>query len=268
MVSCKNAITEYIYFVITIKTQQDIEKLREGGKRLAFILQEVAKEITPGISTKVLDDLAFRLASEKGDKPAFLNYQPYGSNKPYPASICVSIDNEIVHGVPNDNRILKEGEIVSLDMGLIHDGLITDSAITVGVGKIDDKAKRLIETTKNALYAGIKKIREGQKLGDIGFAIETVGKKEGYGIVRELCGHGVGYKVHEDPYVPNYGKKGTGIKLKSGMVIAIEPMFNEGTECIELDGDGSTYKTQDCSRSAHFEHTVLVTERGAEILTA
>jgi len=254
--------------VITIKTKEDIDKLREGGKRLAFILSEIAKSIKPGVTTKSLDDLAFKLAKEKGDKPAFLNYKPYGADKPYPASLCVSINDEVVHGIPREDRILKEGEIVSLDMGLIHEGMITDSAITVPVGKIDDKAKILMETTQKALYAGIKKVREGQRLGDVGFAIESIAREKGYGVVRELCGHGVGYKVHEDPYVPNYGEKGKGIKLKAGMVIAIEPMFNEGTENIVLDNDGSTYKTTDQGRSAHFEHTVVVTEKGAEILTA
>lgn len=253
--------------MITIKTKEDIDKLREGGKRLAFILSEIVKLVKPGISTKSLDDLAFKLAKEKGDKPAFLNYKPYGADKPYPASICISVNDEVVHGIPSETRILKEGEIVSLDMGLIHDGLITDSAVTVPVGKIDERARILMETTEKALYSGIKKIREGQRLGDVGFAIESVAKEKRYGVVRELCGHGVGYKVHEDPYVPNYGEKGRGIKLKAGMVIAIEPMFNEGTECIALDPDGYTYKTKDCSRSAHFEHTIVVTEKGAEILT-
>jgi methionyl aminopeptidase len=253
--------------VITIKTQDDIAKLREGGKRLAFILNEVAKAIKPGVSTKSLDDLALKLSTEKGDKPAFLNYKPYGADRPYPASLCISINDEVVHGIPNEERILKEGDIVSLDMGLTHDGLITDSAITVPVGEVDKNAIELMDTTKKALYAGIKKVREGQRLGDVGFAIESFANEKGYGVVRELCGHGVGYKVHEDPYVPNYGEKGKGIKLKAGMVIAIEPMFNEGTECIELDRDGYTYKTKDCSRSAHFEHTVVVTEKGVEILT-
>jgi methionyl aminopeptidase len=253
--------------VITIKTQDDIAKLREGGKRLAFILNEVAKAIKPGVSTKSLDDLALKLSTDKGDTPAFLNYKPYGADRPYPASLCISINDEVVHGIPNEERILKEGEIVSLDMGLTHDGLITDSAITVPVGEVDKNAIDLMDTTKKALYAGIKKVREGQRLGDVGFAIESFANEKGYGVVRELCGHGVGYKVHEDPYVPNYGEKGKGIKLKAGMVIAIEPMFNEGTECIELDRDGYTYKTKDCSRSAHFEHTVVVTEKGAEILT-
>ncbi len=254
--------------MITIKTKEDIEKLREGGKRLAFILAELGKKVLPGVTTQSLDELAFKLAEEKGDKPAFLNYRPYGADKPYPASICISIDDEVVHGIPQENRVLKEGEIVSIDMGLVHNGLITDSAVTFPVGSVDDKALILMETTKKALHAGIKKVREGQRLGDVGFAIESLAKEKGYGVVRELCGHGVGYKVHEDPYVPNYGEKGKGIKLKAGMVIAIEPMFNEGTESIKLDKDGYTYRTKDSGRSAHFEHTVVVTENGAEILTA
>ena len=253
--------------MITIKTKGEIEILREGGRRLALILQEVAKIAKPGVSTLELNALAEKLVKDNGDKAAFLNYKPKGM-RPYPATICVSVNDEIVHGIPNeDPKILKEGDIVSLDMGLTHKGLITDSAITVPVGKIDDKSQKLLDTTKAALYAGIKAVKADKHVGDIGFAVERVAKAAGYGVVEDLCGHGVGYDVHEDPYIPNYGERGTGDKLKSGMVIAIEPMLNLGGKEIILAEDGWTYKTADGKRSAHFEHTVVVTSKGAEIIT-
>lgn len=257
-----------VIFVITIKTKEDIEILREGGRRLALILQEVAKAVKSGVSTDVLNDLAEKIARDNGDEPAFLNYRPRGAKRAYPASLCVSVNDEIVHGIPNENpTVLKEGDIVSLDMGLTHKGLITDSAITVPVGEISAELQKLLDTTREALNAGIKVVKSGKHVGDIGFAVERVAKSAGYGVVEDLCGHGVGYEVHEDPYIPNYGEKGRGEVLKSGMVIAIEPMLNEGTKNIILADDDWTYKTADGKRSAHFEHTIVVTSKGAEILT-
>ena len=254
---------------VTIKTPEEIEILRAGGKRLAFILAELTKAAKPGVSTLELDNLARQLVEEGGDKSAFLNYKPAGAKRPYPASLCVSINDEIVHGIPNETpKILKEGDIVSLDMGLIHKGMFTDSAVTIGVGKVDEAGQKLMEVTKESLMQGIKAVREGAYVRDISYAIEKYVRPKRYGIVEELCGHGVGYKVHEDPYVPNYcidGNKGE--KLKAGMVIAIEPMLNEGNKHITLDADGYTYRTRDGKRSAHFEHTVVVTKNGAEILT-
>ena len=253
--------------MISIKTKEEIEILREGGRRLALILNEVAKVVKPGVSTDELNNLAEKLARDNGDEPAFLNYKPKGM-RPYPASICVSVNDEIVHGIPNENpKILKEGDIVSLDMGLTHKGLITDSAITVPVGKIDEASLKLINTTKDALYAGIKAVKDGKTVGDIGYAIERVAKAADFRIVEELCGHGVGYEVHEDPYVPNYGERGMGDKLKSGMVIAVEPMLNEGGREIVLDDNGWAYRTADGKRSAHFEHTIAITPNGPEVLT-
>ncbi len=253
---------------ITIKTPEDIEILREGGKRHAFILKELAAMVRPGVSTKDIDDRAYALCVEQGDQPAFLNYKPYGARRPYPASVCVSVNDAIVHGIPNENPlILKEGDIVSLDMGVIHKGLITDAAITVPVGTVSSEAKALLAATKKALDLGVKACKGGGTTGDIGAVIEDFVTRLGYGTVRELAGHGVGYKVHEDPYVPNYGKKGSGAKLKPGMVIAIEPMVNIGGDDIALDDDEWTYRTADGSLSAHFEHTVVVTEKGCEILT-
>jgi len=254
---------------VTIKTKEEIEILREGGKRLAFILQTVGEAVKPGVSTLDLDILARKLVEEGDDKSAFLNYKPAGMKRPYPAAICVSINDAIVHGIPNENpQIIKEGDIVSLDMGLVHKGLFTDSAITVGVGEVDIAGKNLIEDTKRALYEGIKAVKEGKHIRDISYAIERYVRPKRLGIVEELCGHGVGYKVHEDPYVPNYCLESKGEKLKAGMVLAIEPMLNEGGKHIVLDSkDGYTYRTADGSRSAHFEHTIVVTKDGAEILT-
>jgi len=253
---------------ITVKTKKEIALLRGGGRRLAEILHTVAGEVKAGVSPRALNDLALRLMTEQGDTPSFLGYSPHGARRPFPAALCVSVNDEVVHGIPNGtDRILKEGDILTLDAGLIHQGLFTDSAITVGVGKIDATAKKLIDVTKKALAIGIKAVRGGATTGDIGYAIETFVKPRGFGIVRELAGHGVGYAVHEEPFVPNFGKKGAGVILKAGMVIAIEPMLNEGDAAVKLDADGYTYRTKDGLRSAHFEHTVAVTEGGAEILT-
>jgi methionyl aminopeptidase len=254
--------------MVTIKTKEEIEILREGGKRLAFLLQEVGKACKPGVSTNELNDLADKIAREKGDVSSYIGYKPHGAKRAYPANICVSINDEVVHGIPNENpKILKEGDIVSLDMCLTHKGLITDSAITVAVGKVDETAKKLLAITEESLYAGIKAAKGNKNVGDIGFAVERVAKANGFSVVEELCGHGVGYKVHEDPYIPNYGDRGTGAKLVPGMVIAIEPMLNEGDKDVYLADDGYTYKTVDGKRSAHFEHTIVITSKGAEILT-
>lgn len=254
--------------MITIKKPEEIEILKECGKRLSGIMKEIVKAVSPGVSTKELNDLANKLAKEGGDVPSFLNYSPDGASRRYPASLCVSINDEVVHGIPNeDPKILKNGDIVSLDMGLTHKGFITDMAVTVPVGQIDEKAEKLIEITKKALHIGIKSARGGKRVGDIGYAIENFVIPFNYGIVEDLAGHGVGYKVHEDPYVPNVGNKDEGPKLKPGMVIAIEPMLNEGTPMIILDKDGYTFKTADGKRSAHFEHTIVITEKEPIILT-
>ncbi|MBI5126205.1 MAG: type I methionyl aminopeptidase [Candidatus Taylorbacteria bacterium] len=253
--------------MITIKTKDDIRILREGGKRHAEILKAITAKVAPGVSTKELDDLAFTLIKEGGDTSSFLGYQPEGAAYPYPASICTSINDEVVHGLPGTEHILKEGDIVSIDLGLIHGGLFTDAAVTVPVGKISTDVERLLSVTKAALMAGIKAAKAGKTVGDIGSAIERTALPYGYGLIEELVGHGVGYKVHEDPYVPNYGEPKTGPKLVPGMVLAIEPMLNLGTHKVFLDKDGYTYKTKDGKPSAHFEHTILITKGDAEILT-
>ncbi len=250
-----------------IKTAEEIELLREGGKRLARILAEVATHVRPGISSWELDQIAEDLIRAGGDEPAFKHYKPALHMKPFPASLCVSVNNEIVHGIPSKDVVLKEGDIVSLDLGLKHKGLFTDHAITVPVGNVAKSDLELLRVTKEALLVGIDVARGGNRVGDIGYAIEQYVKKYGYGITRDLSGHGVGRAIHEDPYIPNYGKAGKGELLKPGMVIAIEPMFNLGGDPTVVARDGYTVKTADGSRSAHFEHTVHITEGEAEILT-
>ena len=256
--------------MITIKTKEDIAILREGGRRHAVILRKLAALVVPGISTAELDRRAAALIAESGDTAAFLGYQPYGAKRPYPASLCVSVNDEVVHGIPNENdRVLVEGDIVSLDLGLVHKNLITDMAVTVPVGTVDPLLTELMNVTEKALMAGIKAAKGGKRVSDISAAIERIAISHHYGIVEELSGHGVGYKVHEDPYVPNFvinDKKSP--VLKPGMVIAIEPMFNLGKKDVTLDPDGYTIRTADGSPSAHFEHTILITKSGAEILTA
>ncbi len=251
---------------VIIKTVEEIEILREGGHRLASILAKVAEIVKPGVTTKELDEYAYKLIKEGGDEPAFLGYKPEGHPKAYPASLCTSVNNEIVHGIPRQNKILKEGDIISLDLGLKHKGMFTDHAVTVAVGKIPKASQQLLNITKEAMMVGIAEVKAGNTVGDIGFAIEkfVAGR---YGIVKELSGHGVGKKIHEDPYIPNYGKKGKGQKMIPGMVVAIEPMLNVGKPGIVSLSDGYTIKTADGSRSAHFEHTILITEGEPEILT-
>ncbi|MCR4330988.1 MAG: type I methionyl aminopeptidase [Patescibacteria group bacterium] len=250
----------------TIYTEAEIALLREGGKRLASVLREVAQSVRPGITTLLLDQIAERLIRQLGDTPAFLHYKPAGARFPYPRSLCVSVNNEVVHGIPG-SRVLKEGDIVGLDLGITHKGLVTDMAVTVGVDTVDETAKKLINITREALAVGIAAARGGARVGDIGHAIETFVKPYGYGVIEVLGGHGVGHKVHEDPYIPNVGRKGTGPILKPGQVLALEPMLNEGSKEVYLDDDGYTFKTADDKRSAHFEHTILITEGAAEILT-
>jgi methionyl aminopeptidase len=250
----------------TIKKPEDIEKLRIACKKVAEVVRTVSKAVKPGVTTAELDDLAFKLITENSkDVPAFLNYKPFGAEYPFPASICISVNDEVVHGIPG-NRVLEEGDIVSLDCGVVHDGMISDHAITVPCGKITEAEEKLIAKTKSALLAGIKAAKNGKYINDISKAIEKeIGT--GYGIVRVLCGHGVGYKVHEEPFVPNYDDGVRGPKLVKGMVLALEPMLNLGTDDVDLLEDGYTFVTADGAKSAHFEHTILITDGDAEILT-
>ncbi|MEK7539258.1 MAG: type I methionyl aminopeptidase [Patescibacteria group bacterium] len=256
--------------MIIIKTPEEIKILREGGRHLATVLYKVKDMVKSGVSTKDLDLYANKLIREMGDAPAFLNYHPVGAKIPFPASLCVSINDEVVHGIPNREQILKEGDIVSLDLGLKHKGLFTDMAVTVPVGNVSIASQKLMDVTEQALQIGIDVARGGSTVGDIGYAIESFvrsRKENKYGIVEILSGHGVGRAIHEDPYIPNFGKKGKGEKLVSGMVMAIEPMLNNGTKNVTLDDDGYTFRTADGKNSAHFEHTILITDMEAEILT-
>lgn len=254
--------------MITLKTKDEIQTMHEGGQRHAEILRALSEMVAPGMSTLVLEEEARRLVRAHGDEPAHLNYTPEGAARPFPAALCISINDEIVHGIPNEGKkIMKQGDIVSIDLSLKHKGLITDSAITVPVGVIDDESQKLLEVTKQALMAGIKMAKPGNHIGDIGEAISDVVETSGFSLADDLAGHGVGYKLHEEPYVPNMGVAGDGEELVAGMVIAIEPMVNVGGSEIKDTGDGYTIKTKDGSRSAHFEHTVAITETGNIVLT-
>lgn len=250
---------------IKLKNENDIKLLRESGKRLSTVLQAVAKEVKPGVTTSYLNDFVYKMITDMGDKPAFLNYQPFGASYAYPGSICISVNEEVVHGIGND-RVLKEGDIVGLDGGVTHKGMISDSAITVAVGKISEEDKELMRVTHSALMAGINAAVGGKYVNDISRAIEKAIPKK-YGVVKILSGHGVGYKVHEEPYVPNFDDGVKGPKLVPGLVLAIEPMVNLGTDEVYLAEDGYTFITKDHKKSAHFEHTILITEGKAEILT-
>jgi len=249
-----------------IKTPEEIEILKEGGKRLSAILHAVRDAVKPGVRTIELDEIAESLIREGGDEPSFLNYKPDGVSVAFPASLCVSVNDEVVHGIPDD-YVLQEGDIVGIDCGLIHKGLYTDMAMTVPVGEIDEETRVLVETTKKSLNAAIRAVRAGARIGDIGHAVEQIAEKAGYGIVHQLGGHGVGHAVHEPPYVPNFGDKGKGEKLEVGQVLALEPMLNLGEPEVKLGEDRFTFVTRDGKRSAHFEVTLAVTEKGALVLT-
>lgn len=254
----------------TIKTKKEIDILRIGGAKLAMILESVLKQAKPGISTLALDRLGESLIFEFGGKPSFKGYKIKESKISYPGSLCISVNDEVVHAIPKEDKFLKEGDVVGFDIGMkwpAQEGLFTDMAVSIGIGKISERAKKLIEVTARALEIGIEKVRDGVRTGDIGNAIQKYLEKNNLGIIRELAGHGVGYKVHEEPYIPNYGKPGTGAELKEGMVIAIEPMATLGDYKVKLQEDDWTFKTADGSLSAHFEHTMAVTKNGVEILT-
>lgn len=252
---------------ITIKTKEEIDTLTEGGKILALVLARVAAAVAPGVLAFELDMLAERLIVEAGGTPSFKGYRVAGARTPYPATICVSVNDEVVHALPAKDKILHEGDVVSLDIGLWWKRLCTDMAITIGVGKVSSEIERLIAATKESLDLGIAVVHPGAHIGDIGYAVEQRLKKNHLGIVRDLAGHGVGYELHEDPFIPNFGSPHTGPELKEGMVLAIEPMATLGTWRVVLQDDGWTYKTADGSLAAHFEHTIVVTKNGAEVLT-
>jgi len=246
--------------MILIKTPKEIEIMVGGGKILARIMKKLEKEIKPGITTKELDRLVESLIFKFGANCSFKGYEGY------PTCLCASINDEIVHAVPSE-RILKEGDIISLDLGIKWKGFHTDMAVTLPVGKINPQAQKLIEVTKKSLEIGIKEVKPGNYLGDIGYAIQKYVESQGFGVVRELCGHGIGKNIHEDPEVLNFGERKTGAKIQEGMVLCLEPMVTVGDWRIKKSDDGFGYKTKDNSLSAHFEHTIAVTGNGFQILT-
>lgn len=247
---------------VSIKNEYEIECMRESCQKLSIVHDELAKIIKPGISTKYIDDFGEKLIRELGGIPNFKNYCGY------PASICVSVNDEVVHGIPSKDRILKDGDIVSLDAGLIYKGYHSDAARTHAVGEISSEAKKLIEVTRESFFEGIKYAKAGNYLGQVSAAIQRYAEKEGYGVVRDLTGHGIGKSLHEAPDIPNFKSWRKGIKLKAGMTLAIEPMINMGTwEVLFSEEDGWTVTTADGSLSAHYENTVLITESEPEILT-
>jgi len=251
--------------MIKLKTPEQIEKIARSGKILSEVFQKTIEEAKIGTSLKRLDDLAYQLIKKAGAEPAFLGYKPSGAKHPYSATICASINDIIVHGFPTDYK-LKNGDILKLDFGVKYEGFYSDAAVTIGIGAISKEAENLIKATKVALEEAIKIIKIGNTLGDIGFAISQTAKKYGVKAIKELTGHGVGLKLHEDPTIYNYGEKGKGIKLKPGMVLAVEPMFAISTDKIIQKKDES-WATADGSLSAHFEHTIAITEKEIKILT-
>jgi methionyl aminopeptidase len=254
--------------MIKIKTPQEIEIMAEGGRILAKIMNELKKRVRPGIATMELEELAESLILKAGGKCSFKGYKSKDgeSIRPYPYCLCTSVNEEIVH-VPPSERVLKEGDVLKIDIGILYKGFHTDMAITVPVGKVSFEAQRLIRVTKKALKLAIKKAKPGNTFGDIGNTIQRYVESQGFNVVRELCGHGIGRELHEEPQILNYGKRKTGEKIKEGMVFCIEPMVTAGDWHLKRTKDGFGYQTVDGSLTAHFEHTIAVTKNGGRVLT-
>ena len=246
---------------VEVKSKDELATMRQAGAVVGDILVLLSGLIKPGMTTGQIDQIAREELKKRGAKPAFLNYHGF------PGVICLSVNHEVVHGIPSDKRVLKDGDIIGVDFGCVIDRFYGDSAVTIGVGKISVEAENLIRVTRESLMKGIEAVKAGARIGDIGAAVQTHAEAAGYGVVREFVGHGIGRALHEEPPVPNYGKAGTGPRLKAGMTIAIEPMVNLGTAEVETLPDGWTAVTKDRKLSAHFEHTVAVTETGFDILT-
>ncbi|ASB48459.1 MULTISPECIES: type I methionyl aminopeptidase [Marinilabiliaceae] len=247
--------------MVYLKTDEEIELLRESNLLVAKTLGELAKVIKPGVTTLQLDKIAETFIRDHKGVPGFLNYQGF------PNTLCTSVNDQVVHGIPND-KPLNDGDIVSIDCGVLLNGFYGDCAYTFEVGQVDEKIRRLLQTTKESLYKGIEQAFEGNRLGDIGHAVQTLCESRGYSVVREMVGHGIGRKLHEPPEVPNYGRKGSGIKLRKGMVIAVEPMINLGKRDIKMWNDNWTISTIDKSISAHYEHTIAIGKNEADILSS
>jgi len=246
--------------MVIIKSPREIEQLKRSNAMVAEVFEKLRGMITPGITTRELDQVAEEFILLKGARPAFKGYRGF------PATLCISINDEVVHGIPGQRR-LKEGDIVSLDVGVNYIGYFGDAAITLPVGEVDPEAKRLLEVTKKALYIGIEKAKAGNRLFDISYAIQSWVESHGFSVVRDFVGHGIGRELHEEPQIPNFGTPHQGPRLEKGMVFALEPMVNEGTHEVRVLSDGWTVVTADGKRSAHFEHTIAITDDGAEILS-
>ncbi len=246
---------------VDLKSRDQLDTMRRAGRIVWEILQEMAVAAQPGATTLEIDRLAEQRTREKGALPAFKGY------KGFPASVCISLNQEVVHGIPSKKRVLRQGDLVKLDFGVVVDGLFADSAITVPVGPVAPEAQRLIDVTRESMHRGISQMSAEHRLHDIGHAVQAYVEEAGFSVVRDFVGHGVGHRLHEDPQLPNYGTKGTGLRLKAGMVLAIEPMVNAGTHEVEVLADGWTAVTADGLLSAHFEHTVAIGANGPEILT-
>lgn len=254
------------YVMIFIKSKEEIEIMRQGGKILARVLNEVAAEVRAGVNLRELDNLAEKLILGYDARPSFKGYKPAGTNRAYPAAMCISLNHEIVHGVPDD-RIIKEGDMVGLDLGVFYEGFHTDGAVTLGVGRVTAAAQKLIAVTKESLDLAIQMITPGIYWGDIAFEIKKYVEGNGLAVVKELTGHGIGKNLQENPFLPNFGRKGEEPLLKEGLVIAVEPMVAAGRPEVEIGLDGFVYQTRDRGLAAHFEHTVAITKNGSEILT-
>lgn len=242
--------------MVVLKTRREIELMREAGRISAMALKVAGEAVRPGVSTLEIDTVAREYIESQGAVPNFLGL--YG----FPATACISINNEVIHGIPSKDRILKEGDIVSIDLGARKNGYNGDNAATFAVGKISDEAQRLIDTTREALYVGLKQAVPGNRIGDIGHAVQMYCQERGFSVVRDFVGHGIGKELHEDPSVPNYGSPGRGVRLLPGMTIAVEPMINQGTWEVDQLSDGWTVVTKDGKLAAHFEHTVAITKDG------
>lgn len=247
--------------MIILKSKAEIEKLRRANQVVVAVMQELATRIQPGVTTKELDRVAEDIIREAGAVPAFLGYRGF------PATLCTSINAEVVHGIPSPSRSLQAGDIVSVDCGVVLEGFYGDHAMTFAVGEVPPRTQRLLAITQEALAKGIEKMVVGNRLGDVGAAVQSHVEAEGFGVVRDYVGHGIGRNLHEEPQVPNYGVPGTGLRLKAGMVLAIEPMINEGMADVKLLSDDWTVVTADGKASAHFEHSVAITENGPDILS-
>ena len=246
--------------MVILKQPDEIVKARASNRIVAEALSVLRSKIKPGVTTRELDRIAEGIVEKRGAKPAFKGYRGY------PFSLCTSVNEEVVHGMPS-NRVLVEGDIVGLDFGVYYQGLYGDAAVTLPVGRISEKAAKLMQVTEQSLYAAIEQATDGNRLGDISAAVQETVESGGYSVVRDFVGHGIGKSLHEDPQIPNFGKKGRGIELKKGMILAIEPMVNAGKYKVKILADGWTVVTEDGSLSAHFEHSVAITEDGPEILS-